>query len=268
MSPLPAPQPPIPTVAAGNFTVPPPPPLPPGMRPESLSRSLAGTLRGFMWAAGGMAAIAAALAISCLVTFGEFYAVRADATAQRRTLEQRWLDQDDALASATRLFITLWLVVFVLLIVWTNKAHTASRRESRDNRRWSHGWATGAWFIPIANLWLPKAVIGEIETIVTEPGDHRLTASGWLRQRAASNLGWVWWFLLLAGILPFVFSATLPVASDDIDSYRVRAFYVVRLMAFACWATSCVIGVFYVRLITRAANRSAGGEVVRAPGLG
>jgi hypothetical protein len=53
-----------------------------------------------------------------------------------------------------------------------------------------------------------------------------------------------------------LFSSALSVASDDIDSFQVRAYYTVRLMAFACWGTSCVVGVFYVRLITRAANTS------------
>ena len=82
----------------------------------------------------------------------------------------------------------------------------------------------------------------------------------WLGQRAKSSLGWIWWFALLAGVVPFVLSSGLSVKSGDIDSYRVRAYYVVRLMAFACWATSCVVGVFYVRHVTRAANRSARGR--------
>ena len=212
-----------------------------------------------MWAAGGLAAVATALTISCLVTFGKFYAARADPTAHRRILEQRWRDQDEALASATSLFVTFWLVVLVLLIVWTNKAHTSSAHKWPGNRRWSHGWATGAWFIPIANLWIPKAVIGEIEMIVTT-SHNESSMPRWLGQRAKSSLGWIWWFALLAGVVPFVLSSGLPVRSGDIDSYRVRAYYVVRLMAFACWATSCVVGVFYVRHVTRAANRSARGR--------
>jgi hypothetical protein len=210
-----------------------------------------------MWAAGGMAAVATGLAISCLVTFGDFNAARDHASAHRRVLEQRWLDQDEALQSASSLFMTLWLVVFVLLIVWTNQAHTASRTRWRGSRRWSHGWATGAWFIPIANLGLPKAVIGEIELILTEPQVDGEASPLWLRQRAKSNLGWVWWFALLAGIIPFLLSSALPVETNEIDSYRIRAFYVVRLMAFVCWATSCIVGVFYVRQITRAANQAS-----------
>jgi hypothetical protein len=43
----------------------------------------------------------------------------------------------------------------------------------------------------------------------------------------------------------------------------VRAFYTVRVMAFACWATSCIVGVFYVRFITRAANASSPTELLR-----
>ena len=209
-----------------------------------------------MWAAGALAAIATAFAISALVSFGRFHAVRSDAPAHRRVLEQRWLDQDEALGSATSLFMTVWLVVFVLMIVWTNKAHTSSQTKWTGSRRWSHGWATWAWFVPIANLWLPKAVIGEIEMMVAEPRQHGIALRTWQGERARSNLGWVWWFALLAGVLPFVFSAAIPVTSHDIDSYRVRVFYVVRAMAFACWATSCVVGVFYVRDVTRGANRS------------
>jgi hypothetical protein len=65
------------------------------------------------------------------------------------------------------------------------------------------------------------------------------------------------------GLLAFLFSSALSVASDDIDSFQVRAYYTVRLMAFACWTTSCVVGVFYVRLITRAANTSTSAELMR-----
>lgn len=264
MSTTPKPNPPIPTVAdAHRRVLPPPPPLlMPAPPSGAVSRGLAGALRGFLWAAGALAAMSTVMAVSCLVTFNRFYEVRGEATAHRRLLEERWLDQDDALNGTTSLFMTIWIVVFVLLIVWSHKAHAASQRRWTGSRQWSRGWATGAWFVPIANLWIPKSVIGEIEKIVDAPREQDMASPAW-KWRPSSDLGWVWWFALLGGFLPFVFSSALSVASDDIDPFRVRAYYTVRLMAFACWATSCVVGVFYVRLITRAANRSTSAELLR-----
>jgi Domain of unknown function (DUF4328) len=244
---------PIPTLGDAPHRVPPPPwhgVIPPGAR---VHRGLTGTLQGFLWAGAGVAAIVAALSISSLVTFDDF--VDSDLNSlPNPMLEQRWIEQDEALEAMSALFMTLWLVVIVLLVVWMHKSHKASQTMWSGSRKWTQGWTVGGWFVPIANFWIPKSVVDEIEQIVTAPRIDGRVEVGW-NGKPTSALGWTWWFGLVAGVLPWMFSNGLSTNAGDPSSVEVKAYYSVRLMSFTCWAASCVAGAIYVRRLTHAVNQ-------------
>ena len=82
--------------------------------------------------------------------------------------------------------------MFVVTIVWMNKAHKTTQRLWRGSRKWTSGWTVGGWFIPFANFVIPKKVLNEIERIATAPRTGGVVGSGW-RQESTSALGWLWW---------------------------------------------------------------------------
>jgi FtsH-binding integral membrane protein len=210
-------------------------------------------LQGFFWASGALAAISCGFAIACLVAYADFTRSDGGPALDQRLLEQEWLDRDEGLVSSTALFVQAWLITLILLIVWTSKAHRVSRTMWLGGRTWGAGSAVGGWFVPIGNLWIPQRVLSEVEQIVTWPREDGVAVSPGWRGRSTSAIGLVWWFTLLAGFLPLLFSAVIDHSGED-GSFAVRAFYAIRLMGFACWAASCVAGAIYVRRLTRDAN--------------
>jgi hypothetical protein len=92
---------------------------------------------------------------------------------------------------------SLGYVQFVLYLagalVWTRLIARAYRELDAipsAPRRFGGGWAVGAWFVPVLNLWRPKEIVNDIwRAGRTEPSDL-LTA---------------WWVLFLAtGWLPWI----------------------------------------------------------------
>ncbi len=67
----------------------------------------------------------------------------------------------------------MFTVGAVLLMVWLNLAYKAGQSRGAIDRTWSSGWTVGAWFIPFANLAIPKLVVNEVDRMsrleLTEP---------------------------------------------------------------------------------------------------
>ncbi len=90
--------------------------------------------------------------------------------------------------------------IFVLLVIWTNFAYKAVLSRKPTLIAWSSGWAIGGWFIPFANLVIPKLVINEIdrishESLIEPVGDQ------WKSQNR-TGVSDAWWILFVIGIIP------------------------------------------------------------------
>lgn len=101
----------------------------------------------------------------------------------------------------TSLYLLGWLAVIaagIALMVWSFRTSKAMDRRGAENRRWSPGWAIGAWFIPLANLVVPRLVFGELERCAGEPYRGAPIGTAW-KSRSRFTVGDVWWFLWIAG---------------------------------------------------------------------
>lgn len=212
-----------------------------------LSSGLSGTLQGFLWAAGAVAAISATLAFATLIAFNDWWNAPVGSRAEERRLSD-WRDVEDALAAASGFFVLLSIVVFVLMIVWMNQAHKVTQQLWSGNRAWSSGWTVGGWFIPLGNLVIPKLVVTEIERIAVAARSGGQVGSGW-RTAPTAVVGWLWWVAWVIGIICNAVGNTL---GDDLDSSasEVRAGYVLNGAGLALVAFSAVCAVFYVRRIS------------------
>jgi hypothetical protein len=50
----------------------------------------------------------------------------------------------------------------IVFIRWLAAAYRNSDIVSPGTRRYGHGWAIGAWFVPFLNLWRPKQIVNDV----------------------------------------------------------------------------------------------------------
>ncbi|MGR3936823.1 protein kinase domain-containing protein [Streptomyces sp. BRA346] len=112
---------------------------------------------------------------------------------------------DGALGMCVVTLVILWLV-------WFRRTYVNATALSPGRLRFGSGYAVGAWFIPIALLWIPKQIANDIWTASARPGPGRVP-------RAA--LHW-WWtgFVLMCFSAPS--AGILEVAADGSRSLDER----------------------------------------------
>lgn len=89
------------------------------------------------------------------------------------------------------------LVSAVLFLVWFNKAYKAAATRGATGTKWSSGWSIGGWFIPFANLAIPKLVMNEIDRISHPANGIPPIGERWKDQPrlTSSDLWWASWIL-------------------------------------------------------------------------
>ncbi|HEX5620680.1 MAG TPA: DUF4328 domain-containing protein [Solirubrobacteraceae bacterium] len=55
-----------------------------------------------------------------------------------------------------------WIAGAIVFIRWLHGAYKNVDVVARPERRYGHGWAIGAWFVPILNLWRPKQIVNDV----------------------------------------------------------------------------------------------------------
>jgi eukaryotic-like serine/threonine-protein kinase len=220
---------------------------------RAVAGGLGGTVQGFFWAVSGLALVAAVCSVVAMVAFDAWWDTPIGSVAEAEALDD-WVTADDAFALFAGACYLAALVEFILLVVWTYQAHAATAELSPGPRSWSSGWAVGAWFVPVANLLLPKLVLNEVERISLAPRAGGAVQYGWQR-RAVLAVGWWWWVPYVAGLVVTTIGAGI---GDDVDSSagEVRMSYVLTAVGFAAVAAGAACGVFYVRRIGRRLSAS------------
>ncbi|MDQ1659194.1 MAG: hypothetical protein QOD41_4277 [Cryptosporangiaceae bacterium] len=71
-----------------------------------------------------------------------------------------------ALAGLAQSALVIGALLFagIAVICWLFRARTNLTAFGREPLTWGRGWTIGGWFIPIANLFIPLSVVGEIDT--------------------------------------------------------------------------------------------------------
>ncbi|MER5631701.1 DUF4328 domain-containing protein [Streptomyces nitrosporeus] len=163
---------------------------------------------------------------------------------------------------ATSLQILTNLATAVVFLVWFHRVRRNAEVFDAGAQPMKPGWAIGAWFVPIANLWLPRRVAGGIWEASVLPG-------GGPGRRADSplvlNLWWgVWIFDLVFGRFASRQYTDAVVAEDIVEGLRLL------LVSDALDAVAAVLAILFVRRLTAmqgeratalAAQVSSGGPV-------
>ena len=214
---------------------------------QSVSPGLGGTLQGFFWAMCGLSIVALLLAIGNLLAFNAWWDTPIGSREADDALDD-WVRVEDALQAVGGVMLIVGIVVFVLLVVWSNRAHTASQELWLGERTWSSGWSVGGWFIPLGNAVIPKMVLNEIERIAFAVRSGGRADEAW-RTVSTSAVGWVWWLATIVGALLNVAGNRLGTELGA-SAAEVRLGYVLNCVGLTVSAVGMAAGAVFVRKLT------------------
>ncbi|MEV4680652.1 DUF4328 domain-containing protein [Streptomyces kurssanovii] len=159
-------------------------------------------------------------------------------------------EQADQLIYCTTSFqMMAFLVTAVVFIIWFHRVTKNAALLAPDVLTRGTGWAIGAWFIPIANLWIPRSIAAQVWTAsrsLPHAGDEH-------QPRTPVNLWWAaylgsWLVMKVAerryvaaeAPLDVVSATELLVAAEalDIIAAALAVRFVHRLTAMQCAAAA------------------------------
>ena len=102
-------------------------------------------------------------------------------------------DNDTRQGAMGMLQMVLFVAAAIVFIRWLRAAYRNADVLAPGVRRYGHGWAIGAWFVPILNLWRPKQIVNDVwRAGADNPNDDRppvLLLAWWLSWIASTLLG-------------------------------------------------------------------------------
>lgn len=94
----------------------------------------------------------------------------------------------------------LFLVASAFFIRWFHRAYGNLEALGVQSLRYGKGWAIGAWFIPILNLFRPKRIADDIWR-ASDPRRDPADGAGWRDTKVPALFAWWWGIFILTGIL-------------------------------------------------------------------
>ena len=106
------------------------------------------------------------------------------------------LELIERLDAVNQLQLLSLVAAAIAFIVWLWQAYGNMRPLGIANPRYARGWAIAGWFVPVANLVIPKLLAND----VWRAGDPDLAPGerNWQARRVAPLVHW-WWALYLCG---------------------------------------------------------------------
>jgi hypothetical protein len=163
------------------------------------------------------------------------------------------LDADDSrMALAGLLQLVAYIAGAIVFIRWLHRAYRNVDVIARPERRYGHGWAIGAWFVPFLNLWRPKQIVNDVwRAGGSEPG----------------ALLWFWWAVFL--ISGWVGNIALRSYLHDDTPEELRTGTVAYLISDALDIAGAILALLVVRAATdRLDARAAAAPPPPAPTVG
>ncbi|WP_260614318.1 DUF4328 domain-containing protein [Streptomyces sp. WAC02707] len=154
---------------------------------------------------------------------------------------------DQAMAGAALLYGAALLATAVVFVIWFHRVRHNAEVFAPEIQRRTPGWAIACWFIPIANLWIPRGIAAD----VLRAGD-RWPHSAAPRHRGLLNAWWGAW--VWATVFDRYASRTYDDA-QDVDAIHDAAGLVMAGAGFDILAA--VLAILFVRRLTAAQHAKA-----------
>ncbi|WP_203923534.1 DUF4328 domain-containing protein [Rugosimonospora africana] len=119
-----------------------------------------------------------------------------------KALSTPWVpDADGGTAALLDVLSTLlvvgWIYTAVTFLMWLYRARENLDRRGDTALTWKKGWTIGGWFIPVADLFIPAAVVSEV---------FARSRPGAFRTWKVPRLVVVWWVAFVLGLIRFTFT--------------------------------------------------------------
>ncbi|GAA0336520.1 DUF4328 domain-containing protein [Streptomyces blastmyceticus] len=169
-------------------------------------------------------------------------------------------DADGYVAAAQLFYFLMLAVTSALWAVWFRRARLNAELFAPGTHRMGTGWAAGAWFTPVVNLWFPKQIVNDIYRASAPAGP----------QSAPKGLLNTWWSLWIGSFALNAVSFVMAAAAgarlrsrgydgsswhDDVDALKSAA----NLAGFSALLTAAagVLAIFVVRQLARLQEQRA-----------
>jgi len=152
-------------------------------------------------------------------------------------------DADDAVAGGAVFVVLAAIAVFVLFVIWLWRAYSNLDALGVGPRRYGRGWAIGAWFVPVANLFIPKQVVNDSwrAADVQAPGNPR-----WAKL-PISGVFTAWWITFIVSVVG-IRAARSQIGDHTVEQLRTLDW--IALTGCLVAVASCILGIVTVRMIT------------------
>ncbi|GGT89855.1 DUF4328 domain-containing protein [Streptomyces lateritius] len=153
--------------------------------------------------------------------------------------------------------VLIQLALSVVFIIWFFRVRKNAGVFAPDLHRGGPGWAIGAWFVPIANLWWPRSVAAGVwRASRRDPyGDGK----GEGESLAVLNWWWVFWVLTDNGSL---FATAVYDDADTVEEFVVGSGFLMG--AAVLDIVAALLAILFVRRLTSMQHAKATGMIPAA----
>ncbi len=151
------------------------------------------------------------------------------------------LSNDDRLGALLTIANVAYFVIAAALIAFTYRVYANARALGAQNLPYSPGWAIGAWFVPIVNLYRPIRVLQAVWRS-SDPALPPGAGNQW-QSRTRSVLLAMWWAAFLVGVcLRVILNAAVENASDEGTLAAARPASAWGIANDSVWVVAAVLG--------------------------
>ncbi|MFE3072175.1 DUF4328 domain-containing protein [Streptomyces sp. NPDC059247] len=156
---------------------------------------------------------------------------------------------------AALLQILALVATATLFVIWFHRLRQNAGVWAGDIQRRTPGWAIGAWFIPFANLWIPRGIAEDIWRA------SRAEPTGADRPRELLLLNGWWAAFVIDAVVGRVASRTYERA-DGLEEHASAVYWL--YLSDALSIVAAVLAIFFVRRLTSMQHAKATGMIPAA----
>lgn len=143
----------------------------------------------------------------------------------------------------------------VVFVIWFHRVRQNAGVFAPDTQTRTDGWAIGAWFIPLANLWIPRQIAVEVWRASRQDpygpdGARELTVLN------------SWWTCFVVGLVLDRLSSSLYDQAETLDALTTAAAW--SLAGYAFIVAAGILAILFVRRLTSMQHTKATGMLSAA----
>ncbi|GAA3073733.1 hypothetical protein GCM10017562_46900 [Streptomyces roseofulvus] len=152
-------------------------------------------------------------------------------------------------------FALTGIATAVVFLIWFHRVRQNAGVFAPDSQTRTEGWAIGAWFIPLANLWIPRQIAVE----VWRASRRDPSAADGARELTLLNS---WWTCFVVGVVLDRLSSSLYDQAETLDALTTAATW--SLAGYGFIVAAGVLAILFVRRLTSMQHTRATGMLSAA----